>query len=178
MMRLLAAASILVSGLALAQTFPSRPLTLIVPFPPGGSTDTAARLIAEAMRPALGQPVVIENVGGAVWDAVLPLLNTHARVPLCGLIAQYNATSLPAGPDRSPQLMATFLTKQIKVQGFIISTYYNRQAAFINDMSIWIRERRIKYREDITQGLENAPEAFMGLFKGSNFGKLLVQVSE
>jgi tripartite-type tricarboxylate transporter receptor subunit TctC len=65
MIRLLAAASILVSGLALAQTFPSRPVTLIVPFPPGGSTDTAARIIAEAMRPALGQPVVIENVGGA-----------------------------------------------------------------------------------------------------------------
>ncbi len=125
-----------------------------------------------------GIDVYFENVGGAVWDAVLPLLNTHARIPLCGLIAQYNATSLPAGPDRSSQLMATFLTKQIKVQGFIISTYYNRQAAFINDMSIWIRERRIKYREDITNGLENAPEAFMGLFRGNNFGKLLVQVSD
>ena len=72
-----------------------------------------------------------ENVGGAVWDAVVPLLNTHARIPLCGLIAQYNATSLPPGPDRSSQLMGMFLVKQIKVQGFIISNYFNRQAAFI-----------------------------------------------
>ncbi|HMN44536.1 MAG TPA: NADP-dependent oxidoreductase [Povalibacter sp.] len=125
-----------------------------------------------------GIDVYFENVGGAVWDAVVPLLNTHARVPLCGLIAQYNATRLPPGPDRSSQLMGTFLTKQVKVQGFIISTYYHRQSAFIADMSTWLKEGRIKYREDITQGLENAPQAFMGLFKGSNFGKLLVQVSE
>ena len=74
--------------------------------------------------------------------------------------------------------MATFLTKQIRVTGFIISTYFNRQNAFIADMSQWMKEGRIKYREDITKGLENAPTAFMGLFKGSNFGKLLVQVSE
>lgn len=125
-----------------------------------------------------GIDVYFENVGGAVWDAVLPLLNTHARIPLCGLIANYNNTSLPPGPDRSQQLMGTFLTKQIKVQGFIISTYYSRQAAFIADMSTWVKEGRIRYREDVTKGLENAPQAFMGLFKGSNFGKLLVQVSE
>ena len=134
------------------------------------------RLLKEACPK--GIDVYFENVGGAVWDAVLPLLNTHARIPLCGLIAQYNATSLPAGPDRSSQLMATFLTKQIRVTGFIISTYFNRQNAFIADMSQWMKEGRIKYREDITKGLENAPTAFMGLFKGSNFGKLLVQVSE
>jgi NADPH-dependent curcumin reductase len=125
-----------------------------------------------------GIDVYFENVGGAVWDAVTPLLNTHARVPLCGLIAQYNATGLPQGPDRSSQMMAMFLVKQIKVQGFIISSYFNRSSAFIADMSKWMQEGRIKYREDITKGLENAPQAFMGLFKGSNFGKLLVQVSE
>ena len=125
-----------------------------------------------------GIDVYFENVGGAVWDAVVPLLNVHARVPLCGLIAQYNATGLPAGPDRSSQMMAMFLVKQIKVQGFIISSYFDRMAAFIADMSQWMQEGRIKYREDITKGLENAPQAFMGLFKGSNFGKLLVQVSE
>ena len=134
------------------------------------------RLLKEACPK--GIDVYFENVGGAVWDAVLPLLNTHARVPLCGLIAQYNATSLPPGPDRSSQLMGTFLIRQIKVQGFIISTYFHRQAAFIADMSQWMKEGRIKYREDITQGLENAPTAFMGLFKGANFGKLLVKVSD
>lgn len=125
-----------------------------------------------------GIDVYFENVGGAVWDAVVPLLNVHARVPLCGLIAQYNATSLPAGPDRSSQLLGMLLVKQIKVQGFIISSYYNRYPAFIADMSQWLQGGRIKYREDITRGLENAPQAFMGLFKGSNFGKLLVQVAE
>jgi hypothetical protein len=125
-----------------------------------------------------GIDVYFENVGGEVWSAVLPLLNTFARVPVCGLIAHYNATSPPPGPDRSTQMMATFLVKQIKVQGFIVSTYVDRQAAFIADMSQWMSEGRIKYREDVTQGLENAPKAFMGLFKGSNFGKLLVQVSK
>ena len=125
-----------------------------------------------------GIDVYFENVGGAVWDAVVPLLNTHARVPLCGLIAQYNATGLPQGPDRSSQMLGLFLVKQIKVQGFIISTYFNRMPAFVADMSQWMQEGRIKYREDITQGLENAPQAFMGLFKGANFGKLLVQVSQ
>jgi NADPH-dependent curcumin reductase CurA len=125
-----------------------------------------------------GIDVYFENVGGAVWDAVLPLLNVHARVPLCGLIAQYNATELPPGPDRSSRLMATFLVRQIKVQGFIISSYYHRLPEFTSDMSQWLQAGRIKYREDVTRGLENAPQAFMGLFKGSNFGKLLVQVSE
>ncbi len=124
-----------------------------------------------------GIDVYFENVGGPVWDAVAPLLNTYARIPLCGLIAQYNATSLPPGPDRSSQMMGMFLVRQIKVQGFIVSTYFNKQAAFIEDVSKWMGEGRIKYREDITKGLENAPEAFMGLFKGSNFGKLLVEVS-
>ena len=125
-----------------------------------------------------GIDVYFENVGGAVWDAVVPQLNTHARIPLCGLIAQYNATSLPQGPDRSSQLMGMFLVKQIKVQGFIISNYFHRFPAFIGDMSQWMQAGRVKYREDITRGLENAPQAFMGLFKGSNFGKLLVQVAD
>lgn len=134
------------------------------------------RLLKEACPK--GVDVYFENVGGAVWDAVFPLLNTHARIPLCGLIAQYNATGLPPGPDRSSQLMATFLVKQIKVQGFIISTYFHRQPAFIADMSEWMKAGSIKYREDITKGLENAPKAFLGLFKGANFGKLLVQVAD
>ena len=125
-----------------------------------------------------GIDVYFENVGGAVWDAVVPLLNTHSRIPLCGLIAQYNATSLPSGPDRSSQLMGMFLVKQVKVQGFIISNYYHRLGAFLDDMTQWLPAGRIKYREDITRGLENAPQAFMGLFKGSNFGKLLVQVAD
>jgi NADPH-dependent curcumin reductase CurA len=125
-----------------------------------------------------GIDVYFENVGGAVWDAVLPLLNIGARVPLCGLIAQYNATGLPPGPDRSQQLMGTFLTKRITVRGFIISDHYSRQGAFLQDMSEWVKAGHIKYQEDITNGLENAPTAFIGLFSGKNFGKLLVQVAD
>jgi NADPH-dependent curcumin reductase CurA len=125
-----------------------------------------------------GIDVYFENVGGAVWDAVLPLLNIGARVPLCGLISQYNNTGLPPGPDRSQALMGRFLTRRITVRGFIISDHFARQGAFLQDMSEWWKAGRIKYREDITKGLENAPTAFMGLFSGKNFGKLLVQVSE
>jgi NADPH-dependent curcumin reductase CurA len=139
--------------------------------------DPAMPALLQAACPK-GIDVYFENVGGAVWDAVLPMLNTFARIPVCGLIANYNATSAPPGPDRSARMMGTFLVKQIKVHGFIVSTFAARAPAFIGDVSQWMNEGRIKYREDITQGLENAPEAFLGLFKGSNFGKLLVQVSK
>ena len=125
-----------------------------------------------------GIDVYFENVGGPVWNAVLPLLNVGARVPLCGLIAQYNSTSPPPGPDRSGALMGTFLTKRVTVRGFIISDHFTRQPAFIKDMSEWVAAGKIKYREDIVRGLENAPQAFMGLFSGKNFGKLLVQVRD
>lgn len=124
-----------------------------------------------------GIDVYFENVGGAVWEAVMPLLNTHARVPLCGLIANYNAAEPPPGPDRSTQMLGLFLVRQIKVQGFIVSSFRDRAGEFIADMSGWLAEDRIHYREDIVAGLENAPRAFLGLFRGANFGKLLVQVS-
>lgn len=125
-----------------------------------------------------GIDVYFENVGGAVFDAVLPLLNTFARVPVCGLIAQYNATSLPAGPDRLPLLMRTILTKRIKMQGFVIPDYSARIGEFHRDMTAWVKEGRVKSREDIVEGLENAPQAFLGLLEGKNFGKLVVKVSE
>ena len=124
-----------------------------------------------------GIDVYFENVGGAVFEAVLPLLNTRARVPLCGLIAQYNATDLPAGPDRTPQLMRTLLTRRIRMQGFIIfDDYGHRLPEFIEAMSEWIRNGQIRWREDIVEGLENAPQAFIGLLEGRNFGKLIVKV--
>lgn len=125
-----------------------------------------------------GIDVYFENVGGAVFDAVLPLLNVHARVPICGLIARYNAESLPEGPDRSPLLMMSMLAKRIRMQGFIISDYNPRMPEFLREMTPWVREGRVKTREDIVQGLESAPQAFLGLLEGKNFGKLVVQVSE
>ena len=107
----------------------------------------------------------------------MPLLNNQARVPVCGLIAHYNQKELPPGPDRMSQLQALILTKSIRMQGFIVSNYAHRAPAFIADMAGWLADGKIRYREDVVQGLENAPEAFLGLFKGANFGKLVVEVS-
>ena len=124
-----------------------------------------------------GIDIYFENVGGKVFDAVLPLLNTLARIPLCGLIAQYNLTSLPEGPDRLPLLMRTLLTKRINMRGFIIfDDYGHRYPEFARDMSAWLAEGRIKYREHRVEGLENAPQAFVDLLEGRNFGKLVIRV--
>jgi NADPH-dependent curcumin reductase CurA len=126
-----------------------------------------------------GIDIYFENVGGAVFDAVLPLLNLRARIPLCGLVAHYNDKRLPEGPDRSPLLLRTFLTQRIKLQGFIVSDHYGeRFDDFATEMRTWLQEGKIKFREDIVQGLENAPKAFIGLLEGRNRGKLLIQVSQ
>jgi NADPH-dependent curcumin reductase len=124
-----------------------------------------------------GIDVYFENVGGAVFDAVMPLLNASARVPLCGLISQYNATQLPEGPDRLSQLMGLILVKRIKMQGFIVfDDYGHRYNEFSQAMAQWLAEGKIKYREDKVLGLEQAANAFIGLLQGENFGKLVVQV--
>ncbi len=125
-----------------------------------------------------GIDVYFENVGGKVFDAVMPLLNVKARIPVCGLISQYNATELPQGTNNLPLLMSKVLTKRIKVQGFIIfDDYGHRYDEFAQDMNQWLAEGKIQYREQLVQGLENAPDAFMGLLEGKNFGKLVVQVN-
>ncbi|ENM7027369.1 NADPH-dependent curcumin/dihydrocurcumin reductase, partial [Shigella flexneri] len=125
-----------------------------------------------------GIDIYYENVGGKVFDAVLPLLNTSARIPVCGLVSSYNATELPPGPDRLPLLMATVLKKRIRLQGFIIAQDYgHRIHEFQKEMGQWVKEDKIHYREDITDGLENAPQTFIGLLKGKNFGKVVIRVA-
>jgi NADPH-dependent curcumin reductase CurA len=124
-----------------------------------------------------GIDVYFENVGDSSWEAVMPLLNKYARVPVCGLIAHYNQTSLPPGPDRMSSLQGLILTKSIKMQGFIVSDYTDRVPAFVGDVSGWLAQGKIKYKEHMVNGLENAPTAFFGLFTGTNFGKLVVQVN-
>jgi hypothetical protein len=125
-----------------------------------------------------GIDVYFENVGGIVFDAVLPLLNPRSRIPLCGLIAHYNETEAPAGKDRTAQVMAIFLKRRVRVQGFIIfDDYGSRYSEFQKQMSEWFAAGKIKYREDVVEGLERAPKAFMGLLEGKNFGKLVVRVS-
>ena len=126
-----------------------------------------------------GIDVYFENVGGAVFDAVLPLLNLDARVPVCGVIAHYNDQALPAGPDRLPLLQAALLRKRIRMQGFIILDHYGaRFDAFRRDMDQWLRAGQVRLREDRVDGLENAPDAFIGLLQGRNFGKLVVRVAD
>ncbi len=119
-----------------------------------------------------GIDVYFENVGGAVFDAVWPLLNNHARVPVCGLIAHYNDTALPAGPDRLPKLMTTILSKRIRMQGFIILDYYaTGYAPFLKDMSEWVAQGSVKVLEDVIPDLTDAPAALIGLLAGKNFGQ-------
>ena len=124
-----------------------------------------------------GIDVYFENVGGKVFDAVMPLLNPCARVPLCGLISQYNATSLPEGPDRMSMLMGTLLVKRIKMQGFIVfDDYSHRYGEFSQAMGQWLQEGKVNYREHLVDGLENTVESFIGLLEGKNFGKLVMRV--
>jgi hypothetical protein len=112
-----------------------------------------------------------ENVGGAVLAAVLKHLNRGARIPLCGLIADYNATGDAGGPS-----LRAILTNRALIKGFIVSDHNDRAPAFLKEVTPLVREGRIKYREDIVEGLDAAPSAFVGLLEGRNFGKLLVRV--
>lgn len=135
-----------------------------------------ARQLAQACPQ--GIDVYFENVGGAVYDAVLPLLNIGARVPVIGTIAHYNEGEPPPGPDRLPATMAAVLQKRIRMQGVIILDHYGeRYTAFRRDMDLWVRSGQVKLREDVVEGLELAPAAFIGLLEGRNFGKLVVRVA-
>lgn len=126
-----------------------------------------------------GIDVYFENVGGKVLDAVLPLLNPNARVPVCGLVSQYNATELPKGPDRMNWLMGQILRKKIRMQGFIIfDDFGHLYPDFAVEMEGWIKSGKIKYREEVIDGLEKAPEAFIGLLNGENFGKRVIRVGQ
>jgi NADPH-dependent curcumin reductase len=124
-----------------------------------------------------GIDVYFENVGGAIWQAVLPLLNKFARVPVSGLIAQYNGVGKGDGTDRLPATMREILSKSLTVRGFInyefAPEYY---PAFLHEVGAGITDGRIRYREDFVDGLENASEAFIGMLEGRNFGKLIVRV--
>jgi NADPH-dependent curcumin reductase CurA len=129
--------------------------------------------LVAALRDACpkGIDVYFDNVGGDVFRAVLGLINPFARIPLCGLISQYNATEMPPGPNLAP-----LLSNRVTVRGFIVSDHVDRLPAFLADMAGWVREGRIKYREDVVEGLDQAPRAFIGLLRGENLGKMLVKV--
>src|SRR5262245_24658598 len=124
-----------------------------------------------------GIDVYFENVGGVIWQAVLPLLNSFARVPVCGLIAQYNGVGPGDGTDRLPATMREILSKSLTLRGFINNEFAEQHyAAFLREVGAGIVDGRIRYREDIVDGLEKAPEAFIGMLDGQNFGKLIVRI--
>ncbi len=139
--------------------------------------------LAAALKDAApgGIDIYFENVGGKVWEAVLPRLNDFARVPVCGLIAAYNATSRDAlaGNILMAELMRAVLVKRLHLEGFIVSDYWaETMPKFAADMTRWQSEAPFLYREDVTVGLENAPAAFIGLLEGKNFGKAVVKVAD
>jgi NADPH-dependent curcumin reductase CurA len=136
--------------------------------------DFAERLAAACPK---GIDVYFENVGGKVFEAVVPLLNDFARVPVCGLIAHYNDTAPPSGPDRLPGLMRAALTRRLTLRGFLVFDFADQTAAFARDMGEWVAAGKVKHREDIVDGLERAPQALIGLLRGENFGKLVVRVA-
>jgi NADPH-dependent curcumin reductase len=134
----------------------------------------AAKLAAACPN---GIDVYFENVGGAIWQAVLPLLNKFARVPVSGLIAQYSSVAKGDGIDRLPATMRAILSNSVTVRGFLNYEFAaEHYPAFLGEVGAGIVNGRIRYREDIVDGLENAPEAFVGMLEGRNFGKLIVRV--
>ena len=119
-----------------------------------------------------GIDVYFDNVGGEISDAVLRNINFFGRVALCGSISQYNATTPPMGP----RLLGTFVGKRVRAQGFIVTDFATKYEPAMRQMGEWIKSGRLKCREDVVQGIDKAPRAFIGLLRGENFGKMLVKM--
>ena len=119
-----------------------------------------------------GIDVYFENVGGDHLEAALAHMNQHGRIPVCGMISQYNATESVPGPSN----LGLIIGKRLKLQGYIVSDYRARAGEFYADMKEWIASGQIKWQETVVEGIENAPHAFIGLFTGDNMGKMLVKL--
>ncbi len=137
--------------------------------------DMAAQLAAACPK---GIDVYFELVGGPVWAAVLPLLNPFARVPVCGTIATYNDTAPPPGPDKSPALMRSVLVKSLTLRGFIVSEFAADAPEFRAQMAQWLAGGAVRYREDVSHGLDRMVPAFVDMLAGRNFGKTLIRVAD
>ena len=119
-----------------------------------------------------GIDLYFENVGGVHLEAALEQMNTKGRIVMCGMISMYNDVKPVPGPVRMPYI----IQKQLTMKGFIVSDHFDKFSAFTADMGKWIAEGKIRWKETIVDGIENAPEAFIGLFKGENMGKMIVKV--
>lgn len=136
--------------------------------------DFAERLKAACPK---GIDIYFENVGGAVWETVLPLLNDFARVPVCGLVAQYNATALPQGPNRVPEVMRAILSRRLTMRGFIVWDLAHLKQDFRREVGAWVRDGKIHALEHRVDGLDNAPQALIDMLAGRNLGKVVVKVA-
>jgi NADPH-dependent curcumin reductase CurA len=120
-----------------------------------------------------GVDVYFDNVGGTITDAVIPLLNTHARVSVCGQISQYNVEK----PETGPRWLWALIVKQARVEGFLVFQFFDRFGPAVAEMARWIKEGKLKYKEDLVEGFDRLPQAFIGMLQGNNTGKRLVKVS-
>jgi NADPH-dependent curcumin reductase CurA len=120
-----------------------------------------------------GVDVYFDNVGGAITDAVMRCIAKHARVAICGQISQYNAVE----PQTGPRWLSQLVVRQAKVEGFLVTQFAERYEAGLKQLSTWLKEKRLRYREDVVDGLENAPQAFIRMLEGKNIGKQLVKVA-
>jgi NADPH-dependent curcumin reductase CurA len=130
--------------------------------------------ISEALKRACpkGVDIYFDNVGGEILEAVLAQINLGARIPLCGMISQYNATERPVGPSN----LAMLIIRRARMQGFLVSDYMSRAEEAMTQLGRWLMEGKIKYRVDVVEGLEQTPRAVNKLFDGSNQGKLVVKI--
>ncbi|HEX4192549.1 MAG TPA: NADP-dependent oxidoreductase [Stellaceae bacterium] len=135
---------------------------------------------ADALKAACpnGIDVYFENVGGAVFDAVFPLLNRYARVPVCGTVSEYNVTERSVVPDKMPALLLATLGKRLRIQGFVIGDWFHKMPEFQREAGQWLRDGKLRYREEFVDGLANAPAAFIAMLKADTFGKVIVRVSD
>ena len=120
-----------------------------------------------------GIDVYFENVGGVHLEAALEHMRPYGRIVMCGMISMYNDVKPLPGPSRLPYVISRKLT----MKGFIVMDHFGKLKPFIGDMGRWIAEGKIRWKETIVDGIENGPEAFIGLFKGENLGKMIVRIS-
>ncbi|MEM9140952.1 MAG: NADP-dependent oxidoreductase [Pseudomonadota bacterium] len=142
-----------------------------------------------AMKAALeaecpdGVDVYFENVAGKTLEGVIGLMNVHGRIPVCGMISQYNLPGMGLGGGKGggnelPRIWRTILVNRLSVRGFIITDHYDRFPAFLEDVSGYIRDGRVTYREHVVEGIENGPATFISMLTGGNFGKTLIKVAD
>lgn len=133
-------------------------------------TETLSKALAAAMP--RGVDVYFENVGGAQLDAALPLMNLHGRIPVCGMISTYN------GGGEGVRNLSAIIYKRVRMQGFVANDFGHLNAAFLSDMTGWLKSGRMKYQETVLDGFDRIPEGLIGLFEGRNAGKMLIKVKD